>query len=286
MVMASPPDDNPYMIDHESAAEMARLLDQDHFFTRAMGGWLAERNNDFRGIHQVLDVGCGPGGWAQELAFAHPEIEVVGIDLSHTMIAYARAQARVQALENATFEVMDITRPLDVADRSFDLVNARLLGFLPPSAWPALVQEYVRITRPAGLIRLTETELSVSNSPALEQEHAWFFRSLWQAGQSFSANGERLTITAQLAPLLRRAGCSHVQVRAYALDWSQGAEAHAAMCRDVMIWFKLMEPFYLSLQIATQQELDQTYEQMLAQMQQDDFAAVHYLLTATGETPS
>jgi SAM-dependent methyltransferase len=210
----------------------------------------------------------------------------MGIDLSQTMIEYARAQARVQALDNATFEVMDITHPLDFADRSIDLINARLLGFLPPNAWLPLVQEYVRISRPGGLIRLTETELSVSNSPALEQEHSWFFRSLWQAGQSFSPNGEHLTITAQLAPLLRRAGYRHVQVRAYALDWSQGAEAHTAMCRDVMIWFKLMEPFYLSLQIATQEELDRTYEQMLAQMQQDNFAAVHYLLTASGEKPS
>jgi hypothetical protein len=63
----SNPNENPYMIDHESAAEMARLLNQDHFFTKAMGGWLSERDNDFTDIHQVLDVGCGPGGWSQEL---------------------------------------------------------------------------------------------------------------------------------------------------------------------------------------------------------------------------
>jgi len=281
-----PTESNTYMMDHESAAEMARLLDQDRIFTEAMGGLLSERTNDFTGIERVLDAGCGPGGWSQELAFAHPEIEVTGIDLSETMVNYARAQAKVQVLDNARFQVMDLQQPLAFPDNTFDLVNARLLGFFSPAFWPQLVQEYLRITRPGGLIRLTETEMSVSNSPALEQEHVWFFRSLWQMGQSFSSNGQRLTITAQLAPLLRQAGCRNVQVKAYAIDWSSGTPAHEAIYKDMRVGFKLIEPFYLATGVATQEELNKTYEQMLIEVQQETFSAAHYLLSASGEKPA
>jgi ubiquinone/menaquinone biosynthesis C-methylase UbiE len=276
---------NSYMIDHESAAEMARLLHQDHTFTEAMGGLLSERGNDFSGIKRVLDAGCGPGGWTQEVAFAHQEIEVIGIDISETMINYARAQAKVQGLDNLRFQIMDMQQPLAFPDNSFDLVNARLLGFFTPSFWPQLVQEYLRITRPGGLIRLTETEMSISNSPALEQEHSWFFHSMWKAGQSFSSNGERLTITAQLAPLLRRAGCHNMQVRAYAIDWSFGTPNYEAIYQDMKVGLKLMEPYYLATGVATQEEMDKTYQQMLIEVQQESFAGAHYLLTASGEKP-
>src|SRR5690348_11473169 len=76
---------NSYFIDHESAAEMARLLDQDRLYTEAMGGFFSERA-DLSNLHRVLDIGCGPGGWVQELAFAYPDKEIVGIDVSEAMI--------------------------------------------------------------------------------------------------------------------------------------------------------------------------------------------------------
>src|SRR5690348_2243030 len=108
--------ENSYFIDHESGSEMARrLLDQDRLYTRSMGGFFSERF-DLSRINRILDIGCGPGGWVQELAFAYPEKEIVGCDISQAMIEYARAQANVQELDNAHFHIMDVTRPLDFAD--------------------------------------------------------------------------------------------------------------------------------------------------------------------------
>src|SRR5437879_11974051 len=83
--------DNVYFNDPESGAEMARLIDQDHLITKGMGGLFAERP-DLSGILHVLDVDCGPGGWAQEVGFAYPEVGVVGIDIIWEMIVLARAQ--------------------------------------------------------------------------------------------------------------------------------------------------------------------------------------------------
>ncbi|MBV9689977.1 MAG: class I SAM-dependent methyltransferase [Ktedonobacteraceae bacterium] len=102
-----PAGENVYFNDPESGAEMARLIDQDRLITQCMGGALPEQANGFSGIDRMLDIGCGPGGWLLDIAFEHPEIEVVGIDISRAMTDYARGRAEVQGLSNASFHAMD-----------------------------------------------------------------------------------------------------------------------------------------------------------------------------------
>src|SRR5437588_5676239 len=97
--------ENAYFNDPESGAEMARLTDQDRLLTKGMGGLFPERS-DLSSIQRILDIGCGPGGWTLDVAYTYPDKEVVGIDISQTMINYARARARVQGLDNASFRVM------------------------------------------------------------------------------------------------------------------------------------------------------------------------------------
>jgi SAM-dependent methyltransferase len=57
------------------------------------------------GRHRVLDVGCGPGRHAHELA--RRGIEVHGVDLSPTFVDLARRGAPAGAPATATFEVAD-----------------------------------------------------------------------------------------------------------------------------------------------------------------------------------
>jgi len=278
--------DNLYFMDPENAAEMARLLLQDRLFTKAMGGLFPEPISP---QSSVIDIGCGPGAWLLDLVNEwvkqDPECSgtVLGVDIDQQMIRYAQAQAQAFDADNAHFEILDI-RPLPwpYPDASFDIVNARLIAFFPPNEWPDLVKEMARITRPGGVVRLTETEMSVSNSPALETWHEWFFQALHRAGQSFSANGHRVTITAQLSPSLRRAGLSGIKTRAYGIDWSSQAEAHDIMYNNFMLGCKLFEPFLIATGTAGQEELDQNYAQILVEMQREDFAAIHYLLSAWG----
>jgi SAM-dependent methyltransferase len=128
-----PARDNTYILGH-SVTEMVRLTEQDRHFNKAMGGLLPEQA-DLSGIRRVLDVACGPGGWALELAQAYPQMQVVAIDIDPGMISYATEQARASGLDNARFLVMNALDPLDFPDASFDLVNARfMVGFLPTAA--------------------------------------------------------------------------------------------------------------------------------------------------------
>jgi tRNA G46 methylase TrmB len=96
-----PQEENSYVMDAESATEMARLMDQGSFMTRGMGGLFPERAGDLSTIHDILDIGCGPGGWVHDVAYTYPDINVTGIEISKRMIQYARAHARVQHLDNA-----------------------------------------------------------------------------------------------------------------------------------------------------------------------------------------
>jgi ubiquinone/menaquinone biosynthesis C-methylase UbiE len=279
----SPKSGNVYFNDPNSGAEMVRLLDQDRLITQGMGGLLPERSNDFSGIQRVLDVACGPGGWAQEVAFAHPEMEVTGFDISQAMIDYARMQAQVQGLHNASFLVMNLLKPLDFPDSSFDLVNARFINFLPAAAWPQLVQEFRRITRPGGFIRLTESEWwYFTTSPALENLNAMVIRALKVQG-SFSQTGRFTGILPMLGRLLREAGCVNIQLVPHVIDFSAGTKVYQGFRKDAAAVFKLFQPFIIRMGVATQEEMDPLYEQMLREMQQDDFRGLMLPLTAWGE---
>ena len=280
-----PQGENTYVIDAESAAEMTRLLQQDRLITTLLGGLLPERS-DLSHIRNVLDIACGPGGWAQEVAFAHPEMQVVGIDISRRMIEYARAMAQVQGLSNVTFRIMDVLKPLDFPDNSFDLVNSRLIfGFMPPAAWPALMKECMRVTRLGGIIRLTECESDITTSPATQRLTGMVTHGLQLAGRSFSPDGRHFGIIPMLGHFLEEAGCHSIQKKVYLLDWSAGMEAHESTYHDLQFLLKLLEPFLIKMGLTTEEEFESLYQSALVEMQANNFCAVTIFLSAWGEKP-
>jgi SAM-dependent methyltransferase len=284
---------NTYLNDPESGGEMARLLDQDRTLTAAMGGLLPERD-DIEHMHDVLDVACGPGGWVQELAFSYPHLEVTGIDISKAMIEYAQMQARTRHLQNATFAVMNATLPLDFMDNSFDLVNVRTIaGFMKKWAWPNLIGECVRVLRPGGVLRMTETDnWGTTNSSAFSTLMDLSYLAIWLDDHSFDAGRHSFGITPLLERFLREAGLEAIDQRAHAVNFSSGTPSYKAMYNNFQVFFKLIQPFLLRIRgtfadsgIPPQEELDRLYMQMLQEMIQQDFAGIFYLLTVWGRKP-
>jgi SAM-dependent methyltransferase len=258
-----------YVLDAESAIEQARLLDLDTLLNQAMGGPLSEQGEEaLQRVHDVLDIACGPGGWVQCVARLYPHMQVTGIDLSPTAIAYAQALAGVMRLPNTHFMVMDATVPLAFPDACFDLVNARLL-------------------RPGGVLRLTEGEWGIvtAAAPATARLFGLGLDALHRAGRSCSPDGRYSAITPMLRRFLRQAGFGDLQCRAYALDHSFGTQAHRGFCENYRLLFKLGQPFLLQQGLAAQEELDALYEQALGEMPAEDFGAILYLLTVWGSKP-
>ncbi len=282
---ALPPDDNTYMIDIESAAETARLIMQDRLLTAQMGGLIPE-GLDTERVRDILDLACGPGGWALDTAFHYPECRIIGTDLSQRMTAYAEAQAVTQRLTNISFERMDVLQPLEFADQSFDLVNGRLLrGFMPRAAWPQVLSECWRITRPGGIIRLTDCEPPITTSAAFEQLKAWYIHALWKAGHSFSPDGRHGGLVQMLGRLLSTVGYQQITHRAYAVDFSSGTAIHREFFQDFVVFFELLKPFCVEMGETTQEEIDRVYAQMINERDAPNFCAVQFYLTVSGKKP-
>src|SRR5437764_1037657 len=144
-----PKDENVYFNDPESGAEMARLLTQDRLITRGMGGLFSERS-DLSGIHRILDVACGPGGWALEVAFSYAEREVVGLDVSRAMIDYSVGTEAHEGFRRDAAVVFKLFQPFIVrmgvatqeeVDQLYDRMQMEMLRedfrglMLPLTAW-------------------------------------------------------------------------------------------------------------------------------------------------------
>ena len=270
---------NSYVIDAESAAEMGRLINQDRLVTEAMGG-LFPADIDVQAIRSVLDIGCGPGGWVQEVAFQYLQMQVTGIDISQTMIEYARAQAQVQGLENAHFRVMDATKPLAFPDNAFDVVNARFTNaFLPHAViWTGMVRELVRVARRGGVICLTEgDDLGQTTSAA--------FQKLMELAVQAGAKEGRTPTTPQMRSVLWEAGCQDLQERWHSIDYSVGTSVYGEMERNCKVWARLIQPYLIKLGVAAQEELDMLYNHMLAEMLRDDFRGEWRFLSVWGRKP-
>lgn len=110
---------------------------------------------------RVLDVGCGPGRHALELAARG--YEVVGVDISRTFVQLASEAAAAASLNGASFLVGD-ARNLDF-DSGFDLVLSLCQGAFGLTAGPGadtgdpnveldepVLAGMARAARPGGLV--------------------------------------------------------------------------------------------------------------------------------------
>jgi ubiquinone/menaquinone biosynthesis C-methylase UbiE len=241
---------------------------------------------DVAAIHSVLDIASGSGEWAISAAQAYPHMQVVGIDSDVQMVDNARAQAKAHGIDNVSFSVMDPFQPLDIPDGSFDLINARfIVGLIPAEAWPQVLQEFWRVTRPGGCIRWTESELPIASSPAFATIGGMISQALCMTKRSFSPEGRLLSITPALKRLLQDAGCREVKQAVSFTNFSAAAPAHRELCQDLAQTYLLVQPFLINSGVTTQQEIEQVYQQMLSEMQSDDFCAGAFSLTVWGTKP-
>lgn len=103
---------------------------------------------------KVLDVATGTG--EQVFAFAKNDCEVVGIDLSESMLNVAKKKNKYR---NAKFEVADAT-DLPFEESSFDVSSVSFaLHEMPLSIGEKVLKEMVRVTKPKGIVVIVDYDL-------------------------------------------------------------------------------------------------------------------------------
>ncbi|MHB1345429.1 MAG: class I SAM-dependent methyltransferase [Thermoleophilia bacterium] len=124
----------------------------------------ALEHHDLSNVRTVLDLGCGFGFMAQEVAGrAHPEAVVTGLDACaanwRPFVLRVRAAGRV-----ATFRRMRLGGRLPWPGEAFDLVVCSYSLYF----FPEILPEVARVLRPDGqLLAVTHSEESVRDILAL-----------------------------------------------------------------------------------------------------------------------
>jgi ubiquinone biosynthesis O-methyltransferase len=168
---------------------------------------------------RVLDVGCGDGDFAIELA--RRGAIVTGIDSSEEMIRAARARP-IPANGRVDFQVADAHR-LPFEAGSFDIVVAMTILCFVQDAGPVFNQ-IAHVLRPGG--KLVIGELGRWSTWAVARRiRAWLGSPLWKRG--------RFRTASELRRLSRQAGLQPGRVR--------GA-VYYPRCRLVAPWMQDVEP--------------------------------------------
>ncbi|KAJ7766641.1 S-adenosyl-L-methionine-dependent methyltransferase [Mycena metata] len=106
------------------------------------------RNMAAGGSFEVIDVGCGSGIWALEMAKAHPHAQIIGVDLvvDTTLSLPSNVQLRQQDI---------VQEGLPPAESGYDIIHARCFtGYLKDPT--AFVQAAYVALKPGGLLVLAD----------------------------------------------------------------------------------------------------------------------------------
>lgn len=139
--------------------EIDRLDIQHYALRETMGAnFLAPVDTPQR----LLDVGCGTGQWGFEACLQFPQALVVGLDL---VAGKPNRPSRYRWVK------ANLLQGLPFVHDQFDFVHQRLLVTgVPVTSWPAVVADFVRVTRPGGWVELVEPPLALEQAgPATER---------------------------------------------------------------------------------------------------------------------
>lgn len=262
--------------------ELSRLLIHDQVVTDGMGGVLAEQADPTL-FRSILDVGCGAGAWLIQTAQTYPSItQLVGVDINSRMIAYAREQAEQQGVsDRVEFRVMDVLRKLDFPSDHVDLINQRMGGgFLRTWDWARLLQEFQRVARPGGVIRVVDSDMvGSSNSAAFNRLSELLVQTFYQAGYLFAP--EHKGLLNELPRLFQQHGIRNIQTRAQTLEFRGDTPAGRAFVEGATLGMRITLPFVQKWS-RLPEDFDEICQQALADMQLPDFVATWSLLTVWG----
>ncbi|HTI15326.1 MAG TPA: class I SAM-dependent methyltransferase [Dictyobacter sp.] len=253
-----------YVIDPD-AVELERLKEQGRLVTKALPE-LSQLKLE-KG-QRVLDIACGAGEWAVNVAWMNPDVEVIGIDINASAIAYANDQSKLRGCTNIEFRVMDIYKPLEFEDESCDYINMRfVVGVLPGDYWSTLLTEIKRILVPGGKLRLIESEYSsVAGAPNWHFLQMAAFKAFWTLGKSFAP--DQIALGPMIKKFVKEADFTNLELSSHIIDFSSDSPWHETVREDFIEAAQLMQKkgLFTSYGGLTQEEYDTAFVGMCQEM--------------------
>lgn len=248
--------------------KVARLQIEGKMLLGALGGVWPEQSGDVA-YRRVLEVGCGVGCWLMQVARSYPRIEkLYGVDASSRMIARARQIAEEEGLgKRLEFQTMDALSMLEFPFDYLDLVSIQMGGCtLRTWEWGKLLQEFQRVTRFGGTIRVVEQDfLGESTSPALNRLTHMLIEAFFHAGHLFRA--ERTSLSGEMPRLFRQFGIRDVQVYPLLLEFRATTPGWPEYAKHIL---PAMTPF-LAKWSRLPEDYDELCQQALSEMLCPDF---------------
>lgn len=120
----------------------------------------------FEGSEQVLDFGCGDGKITAEVSHFIPQGDILGVDLSPSMISFAQRCFPSAHYPNATFEpTTDVDFRCENRDKKYDLVYSFCVFHIIPNPIQVLNNLRARLKQDGKLLLV----IPAGNNPALFQ---------------------------------------------------------------------------------------------------------------------
>lgn len=249
----------PYPLPKDTA-EINRL-DFQHYLLRTgfRGNYAAPIERPAR----ILDVGCGSGRWAMELAAQFPQAQVTGLDLTPPPADDARTLGNGldRRPPNYGFFQGNVLEGLPFSDETFDFVHQRLLiTAIPTDRWPFVVRELARVTRRGGWVELAECGVPEKGGPGL--------MGLWQSWIALCATRNvDFTMGHTFGELLRQAGLRRVDQRARAFPMgAYGGRVGQMSATDCLAVGQALRGGVIAAGILTEAEYNRLYQLAQSEM--------------------
>jgi ubiquinone/menaquinone biosynthesis C-methylase UbiE len=223
--------------------------------------------------NRILDVACGTGRWAKEVAGQFPEAQVTGMDINVPLEIQERGSSQAY-----TFVQANLLEPLPFPDAHFDYVHMRFVfSAVPAAAWPVVVGELVRVTAPGGWVELVEAHTPIAGGAALAQIEAW-------ARQLLAQRGVDMELGQQVGTFLRGAGVESVTERNEELPMGPyGGRVGQIIGVDMFMAFRTMTQRYIQGLGLEEQEVQATIDQADADVYQEQAKCVFPVYIAFGQ---
>jgi ubiquinone/menaquinone biosynthesis C-methylase UbiE len=256
------------MNEDPSGEALTGVLEQvlHHHFTHSLHGLLPSTINVHK-LRQALDLNCRIGSWVIDLALSYPGTLATGLDNRPQFVAMARRNAAVGNLSRARFYEADLTKPLQFADSTFDLLHLSMSSVLfRPDEWPAFLAECMRVMKPGACINLLNVSAGPSSSEAFQRIVVLIDQILYKHGYNFSTYSGTTSPGVYLCRMLRESGFVDVTYTIHPINFGGWNNASGrACCQLILNDIKRARPIFLECQLTSAEEFDA----LIAQQEKD-----------------